>query len=56
MDCAETVVVRAFQARRTGQGDIVGNADTGQAVISRILAAEWRDLLTRYKQKQVDII
>lgn len=56
VDCAETVVIRAFQARRTGQGDMVGTTDTGQVLISRMLAAEWRDVLGRYQSKDVLII
>ena len=55
-DCAETVVVRAFQARRTGQGDVVGTSDTGQAIISRILASEWGQVLKRYTSREVLIV
>lgn len=55
-DCAETVAVRAYQARRTGQSDSQGTTDTGVTLISRILAAEWRDVLNRYKSKDVVII
>jgi hypothetical protein len=47
-DVGETVTVRAFQARRTGQSDTVGADAQGQAIISRILAAEFREVLARY--------
>jgi hypothetical protein len=55
VDCAETVVVRAFQARRTGQSDTAAMLD-GTTVISRILASEWRQLLERYTVKNVEIV
>lgn len=55
-DCAETVTVRAYQARRTGQSDAQGTTDTGATIISRILAAEWMSVLNRYRAKDVVII
>jgi hypothetical protein len=48
VDVGETVAVRAFQARRTGQNDTAGADATGQVIISRILAAEYRQVLERY--------
>jgi hypothetical protein len=56
VDCAETVVIRAFQARRTGQSDAQGTDATGATIISRILASEWKQLLDRYTLKDVAII
>lgn len=55
-DCAETVAIRAYQARRTGQSDSQGTTDTGVTLISRILAAEWMGVLNRYKVKDVVIV
>ena len=49
VDCAETTVVRAFQARRTGQNDTAGTDATGQVIISRILASEWKEVLNYYR-------
>lgn len=53
VDCAETTTVRAFQARRTGQGDTSGSDDLGRTIISRILAAEWRDVINRYRLEAI---
>ena len=49
VDCGETTVVRAFQARRTGQNDTAGSDAQGQAIISRILANEWKEVLNYYR-------
>src|SRR3990167_2112283 len=43
-DVAETLVVRMYQARKTGQSDVVGTDELGNPMISRLLSG--RDLYT----------
>jgi hypothetical protein len=47
-DIAITTVVRAFQARRTGQSDITGTDETGQMLVSRMVSARDLRTLSRY--------
>lgn len=53
VDCGETTAVRAFQSRRTGQGDVVGSDDMGRTIISRILATEWREVIRSYRSEAI---
>ena len=46
---ALTAVVRAWQARQSGQTDIVGNDETGAPIVSRYLSARDRDTLKAYR-------
>lgn len=48
-DVAVTMAVRAWHARQTGQGDVVGTDETGSAVISRIISPRDRETLKRYR-------
>lgn len=48
VDVANTVVVRAWAARQSGQADIIGNDETGAPLVSRFLSLRDRATLRRY--------
>lgn len=56
VDVAETMVVRAYQNRATGQTDLLGADEMGRAVISRSIPATFRRVLARYAIKTVEIV
>lgn len=47
-EIADTIVVKMYQARQTGQRDYVGNDDEGNPIVSRYLAAEDHRVITTF--------
>ena len=55
-DVALTTVVRSWEARRSGQGDVVGTDELGRPLVSRMLSGRDRDTLSRYTNRRVFIV
>lgn len=49
VEVAETLVVRTYQARKSGQADIVGTDETGAPLVSRYLSAKDRRTLQSFR-------
>jgi len=50
-EVADTLVIRLYQARQTGQRDYVGNDDEGNPVVSRFISGEDRRLLRTFRHE-----
>jgi hypothetical protein len=48
-EIADTMVIRMYQARQTGQRDFVGNDEEGNPIISRFLSGEDKRVLATFR-------
>lgn len=56
IEVAEITCVRAFQARQSGQGDTVGNDETGTAIVTAYLSSWHLKTLKRYRWNSGEVI
>jgi hypothetical protein len=53
-EIADTLVIRMYQARQTGQRDMVGSDEEGNPIISRLLSAEDRRAMHTFRREISD--